>query len=120
MWLILLKYALSGLVIVAVTEVAKRSDRLGALIISLPLITIVSMIWIWYEAAAADKVEKVANHAAYTFWYVIPTLPMFLLFPWMIRKGFGFWACMGASLALTAVLLMITHLLLVRFGFKLL
>lgn len=92
------KYALTALVIVVVSEVAKRNDRLGALIASLPLVTIMVMIWLHVEK---QPELKIANHAYYTFWYVLPTMPMFLLMPWMIRKGFGFWPALGAGSLLT-------------------
>jgi hypothetical protein len=94
------KYAVTAAVIVLVSEVAKRSDRTGALIASLPLVTVLVMIWLHVEK---QPEAKIANHAYYTFWYVLPTLPMFLLMPWMIRKGFGFWPSLGAGCALTVV-----------------
>ena len=76
MYLLITKYAVTAFVIVLVSEIAKRSDRLGALIASLPLVTVMVMIWLHIENQGT---EKIANHAWYTFWYVLPTLPMFLL-----------------------------------------
>lgn len=107
------KYALTALVIVIVSEIAKRSDRLGALIASLPLVTVMVMIWLHAEKQPA---AKIANHAYYTFWYVIPTLPMFLLMPWMMRKGFGFWPALGAGCLLTLASFALAALVLRRFG----
>jgi hypothetical protein len=91
-WLIA-KYLLTAAVVVAVSEVAKRSDKLGGLIAALPLVTILAMIWMHIEQQSA---EKIGNHARYTFWYVVPTLPMFLLFP-MLLPRFGFWLALLAS-----------------------
>jgi hypothetical protein len=71
---LILKYAVTALVIVVVSEVAKRSDRAGALIASLPLVTVMAMIWLYVEK---QPDAKIANHAYYTFWYVLPTMPMF-------------------------------------------
>lgn len=96
---LIFKYAVTAAVIVAASELAKRSDRLGALILALPLMTILTMFWLFAENQAS---EKIANHAWYTFWYVIPTLPMFLLFPWLMGR-FGFYAAMGFSLGITLV-----------------
>lgn len=96
---LIFKYAVTAAVIVAASEIAKRSDKLGALILALPLMTIMTMFWLFAENQSN---EKIANHAWYTFWYVIPTLPMFLLFPWLLPR-LGFWGAMGASLGITGV-----------------
>ena len=88
MLFLIVKYAVTALVIVVVSEVAKRSDRAGALIASLPLVTVIAMIWLHVEK---QPETKIANHAYYTFWYVLPTLPMFLLMPWMMNRAVSFW-----------------------------
>src|SRR5215204_1714832 len=98
MLMLITKYAITSLVIVIVSEVAKRSDRVGALIASLPLVTVMVMIWLHIENQPSDKI---ANHAYYTFWYVLPTLPMFLLMPWMINRGVSFWLALLAGCATT-------------------
>ena len=81
MTFIIYKYLITAFIIVFVSEIAKRSDKLGALISSLPLVTILIMIWLYIEN---QSIEKIANHAYYTFWYVIPTLPMFLIIPYLL------------------------------------
>lgn len=88
MLLIAVKYAVTAFIIVLVSEIAKRFDRAGALISSLPLVTIMVMVWIQVET---QNTEKIAAHAYYTFWYVIPTLPMFLVMPSMLNQGINFW-----------------------------
>jgi F0F1-type ATP synthase assembly protein I len=113
MLVLVMKYAVTAFIVVAVSEVAKRSDRVGALIASLPLVTIMIMVWLHLEN---QKPEKIANHAYYTFWYVIPTLPMFLLMPWMMNRGNHFWVSLGASVLLTMVCFAITALIMKRFG----
>lgn len=80
---ILLKYLITAGVVVLVSELAKRSDKLGGLIAALPLVTVLTLIWLYVEHQPASKI---ANHAYYTFWYVLPTLPMFLLFPYLLPK----------------------------------
>lgn len=91
------KYLITAGLVVFISEVAKRNDKLGALIASLPLVTILTLFWLYFEKQSP---EKIANHAYYTFWYVIPTLPMFIAFPWLFAK-FGFGGAMGASVLLT-------------------
>ena len=116
MTFLIVKYAVTAFVIVLVSQVAKRSDRAGALIASLPLVTVMVMIWLHLEK---QPETKIANHAAYTFWYVLPTMPMFLLMPWMMRKGFGFWPALGAGSVLTFVCFALAAILLKRFGIEL-
>ncbi len=94
------KYLLTAALVVLVSELAKRSDQLGALLASLPLVTILTLIWLQLEKQPASKI---GNHAWYTFWYVLPTLPMFLLFPWLLAR-LGFWSALGASAVLTMLL----------------
>jgi uncharacterized membrane protein (GlpM family) len=94
---ILTKYLITAGLVVLISEVAKRSDKIGALIAALPLVTVLTLFWLYFENQSS---EKIANHAYYTFWYVIPTLPMFFLFPWLLAK-FGFWGAMGLSVLLT-------------------
>ena len=71
---IITKYFLTAAVVVLFSELAKRSDRLGGFVAALPLVTILALIWLYVEH---QPPEKIANHAWYTFWYVIPTLQMF-------------------------------------------
>lgn len=113
MALLITKYAITALVIVLVSEVAKRSDRAGALIVSLPLVTVMVMIWLHLEKQPA---AKIANHAYYTFWYVLPTMPMFLLMPWMMNRGVGFWPSLATGCGLTIVCFAVAAVTLKRFG----
>ncbi|HEY9445815.1 MAG TPA: DUF3147 family protein [Burkholderiales bacterium] len=92
------KYAVTAFVIVLVSEIAKRSDKLGALIASLPFVTVMVMIWLYVENQGT---AKIANHAYYTFWYVLPTLPMFLVMPWLLHRGMSFWLALASCIALT-------------------
>ncbi len=114
-WLIV-KYLLSAALVVAVSEFAKRSDKLGGLVAALPLITLLALIWLHLEA---QPMEKIANHARYTFWYVIPTLPMFLLFPWLLPR-LGFWPSLGLSAVFTVLCFAVFAAVLRRFGIELL
>ncbi|MBL8519001.1 MAG: DUF3147 family protein [Betaproteobacteria bacterium] len=97
-WLIT-KYLMTAAVVVIVSEAAKRSDRLGGLIAALPLVTVLALIWLHVEQ---QPLEKIANHARYTFWYVVPTLPMFLAFPFLLPR-LGFWPTLLASVVITVV-----------------
>src|SRR3989338_2375431 len=111
------KYAVTAFMIVLVSEVAKRTDRLGALIASLPLVTILVMVWLHLEKQGN---QKIGNHAYYTFWYVLPTLPMFLVMPWLMAKGVNFWVSLGICALVTFGCFVLTALVTRRFGVNLL
>ena len=113
---IIIKYLLTAGVVVLVSEFAKRSDKLGGLVAALPMITFLTLIWLYVEN---QSTQKIANHAWYTFWYVVPTLPMFLAFPFLLPR-IGFWPTMGASVMITLVCFVLFALVVKRFGIELL
>ena len=113
---IIFKYAITAGLVVLISEVAKRSDKLGGLIAALPLVTVLTLIWLFMEN---QSTEKIANHAWYTFWYVVPTLPMFLLFPWLLKR-MGFWSTMGISVIVTLVSFYLFAKLVKTYGIELL
>lgn len=113
---IIAKYLLTAAVVVIVSEVAKRSDKLGGLIAALPLVTFLALIWLYVER---QPVEKISNHAWYTFWYVVPTLPMFLAFPFL-HVRLGFWWTLGACVLITLLCFLGFAYLVKRMGVDLL
>jgi hypothetical protein len=113
---IITKYFLTAAVVVLVSELAKRSDKLGGLVAALPLVTVLTLVWLYIEK---QPPEKIANHARYTFWYVVPTLPMFLVFPALLPR-LGFWPTLLAGVIVTVVCFGLFALALRRFGIELL
>lgn len=111
-----IKYFITAAVVVLVSELAKANDKLGGLVAALPLVTVLALIWLYIEK---QPMSKIANHAYYTFWYVIPTLPMFLLFPYLLPK-LGFWPTLIASIAFTLVVFYVYAIALKQFGINLL
>lgn len=110
-----IKTVLSALIIVAVSEIAKRSPGLAALIASLPLISVLGMVWLWRDTG--DTV-RLAAHAEATFWYVLPSLPMFLVIPVMLRAGFNFYLALGIGIAITIALYFAMTAILAKFGMR--
>ncbi len=109
---IVTKYLITAGMVVLISEIAKRSDRLGGLIAALPLVTVLTLVWLYVES---QPTEKIANHAWYTFWYVLPTLPMFLVFGLLLPR-IGFWWTLAASLAITLVCFVVFAAVVKRFG----
>lgn len=98
------KYLITAALVVLVSEVAKRSDKLGALVASLPMVTVLTLIWLYVEKAPDTQIS---NHAYYTFWYVIPTLPMLLAFPFLMSR-FGFWMALLSGVMITFLSFLLT------------
>ncbi|TGK01408.1 DUF3147 family protein [Leptospira langatensis] len=113
---LILKYLTTAALVVLISEIARRNDRIGGLIAALPIVTLLTLLWLKFEDAGE---EKISNHAYYTFWFVLPTLPMFLVFP-KLNLLFGFWIALALSVVLTIVLFFMFVLVLNRFGIKLL
>ena len=113
---LLIKALLSGVIIAAVSEIAKRSPGFGALVASLPLVSILGMMWLWRDTHDA---QRMAAHAEGTFWFVLPSLPMFLLIPALLRRGVGFWPALAMGCALTIGLYLAMVWLGPRLGLKL-
>lgn len=113
---ILLKAAVSGILIAAASEVARRYPGFGALIASVPLVSVLGMIWLWHDSRDS---ALLADHAAATLWFVVPSLPMFALIPWLLRAGVPFWLSLGLGCLLTVVLYGAVVALAPRLGLRL-
>jgi hypothetical protein len=113
---LLIKAAISGVIVAIVSEVAKRYPGFGALIASLPLVSVLGMMWLWHDK---PDVPNMAAHVDATFWFVLPSLPMFLLMPWLLRNGTSFWASLAIGCALTIALYLAMTWLGPKFGLKL-
>jgi hypothetical protein len=113
MYYLAVKAIVSGILIAAASEVAKRYPGFGALIASLPVVSVLGMIWLWHDRM------NMAAHAQATFWFVLPSLPLFLLIPVLLRHGIGFWPALAAGCCLTVLLYIAMVLALRRFGIAL-
>ena len=98
---LLIKAAISGVLIAIISEVARRQPGWGGLLASLPLTSVLAMMWLWRDTGDADKV---AAQAIATFWFFLPSVPMFLVIPLLLRSGVGFWVTLLLSCALTILL----------------
>ncbi len=107
------KALLAGAIIATISAVAQRLPAMGALMASLPLVSILGMIFLW---SARPDSANMAIHSEATFWYVLPSLPMFLFIPWLLRQGIGFWTALLAGCVLTVVLYSAMTLIGRRFG----
>ncbi len=115
MLFIFFKIVITASIIVLVSEIAKINDRLGGMIAALPLTTFLILFWMNYENVSDNKIS---NHMIYTLIYLIPTIPMFLIFPFCINK-FGFWATILICLGITFISILLVHQVSKKFNFNL-
>ena len=97
----IIKVPASGLSVAVVATIARRYPGFGGLVASLPLVLLLGMIWLRQDTR--DPVTRAA-HARATFWFVLPSLPMFLLIPVLLERGWSFWAALFAGCMLTIAL----------------
>ena len=116
MWGLVAKALLAGAMIAAIAELGKRLPAMAALVASLPLVSVLGMIFLW---SARPDAENMAVHAQATFWYVIPSLPMFMLIPFMLRSGVHFWLALAIGCAVTVGLYLLMMQIGPRFGLRL-
>jgi hypothetical protein len=116
MYYLALKALISGVLIAIASSIAKRYPGFGALVASLPLVSVLGMIWLWSEK---PDVENMAAHSSATFWYVLPSLPMFLVIPALLRTGVTFWLALAFGCLITMALYGLLTWLAPRFGLQL-
>jgi hypothetical protein len=97
-----IKAGLSGLLAAGIAEIARRYPGWGGLVASLPLTSLLAMMWLWRDTGGDGA--QVAALSASIFWFILPSLPMFFIIPAMLRAGVGFWPTMAAAIAATLAL----------------
>ena len=95
------KAALSGLIVAAVSEVARRNPGWGGLLASLPLTSLLAMVWLWRDSGDSVRVAELSQS---TLWFILPSLPLFVVLPALLRSGMAFWAAMAVVVAGTLAL----------------
>jgi hypothetical protein len=98
---VLLKAALSGLIVAAASEVARRWPGWGALIVSLPLVSLLTFIWLWVDTREPQRIAELSQS---TFWFFLPSMPLFLVLPMLLRSGMQFWLALTIACAITIAL----------------
>ena len=111
----IIKVVITSLLIVAISELSKRSSLLGAIFASLPLTSVLAMLWLYIDT---KDVAKVTGLATSIFWLVIPSLVFFISLPILLKKGLNFYLSMGLSISVTAGSYLLMIAILARFGIK--
>ena len=98
LWQYALKIALTAVVVIAVAEIGKRSSFWAAVLASLPLTSLLAFVWLYLDTGDAQRVAALSYGI---FWLILPSIPLFLLLPWLLRYGVGFWPSLAAACVTT-------------------
>jgi hypothetical protein len=112
----ILKFFVSAFIIVLVSEIAKRSSGFAALIASLPLTSLLAIIWLHIDGSESTQIAELSSQI---FWLVLPSLVFFLVLPLLLKQGIGFWPSLAFSATATIVCYFALLPLLRRFGVQL-
>ena len=104
------------MIVSAVSEIARRYPGWGGLLASLPLTSLLAMLWLWRDSGDAEKVAELSQS---TIWFFVPSVPLFIALPLLIRSGIGFWASMAIVVAGTLALYALMFWAAPRLGLKL-
>ena len=91
---------MTTILIVAISEIARRSSLIGAILASVPLVSVLAMIWLYIDTKDVNKVSALASSV---FWLVLPSLALFLVLPLLLKHGMNFYLSLGISVAITVV-----------------
>jgi len=111
-----LKFSVSALIIVLISEIAKRHSGFAALIASLPLTSLLAIIWLHIDGSESTQI---AAFSGQVFWLVLPSLLFFLVLPLLLKQGLGFWLSLGISATATITCYFVLLPLLRRLGVQL-
>ena len=98
---LIVKAAVSGILIAVASEVARRWPGWGALIVSLPLVSLLTFVWLWVDTRDPARIAELSQS---TFWFFLPSMPLFLVLPALLRSGVSFWLALLVACALTIAL----------------
>ena len=104
---LLIKIIVTAGLIVLISEIAKINDKIGGLIAAMPIMTLLVILWMYYDG---NSDEKISSHMSYTLLYIVPTIPMFIVFPFVISK-FGFYIAFLISILVTVISVTILNFL---------
>ena len=113
---LIVRAIVTAMLVVLIASVARKNPGLGGLIASIPLVSTLGMVWLWHDTQDA---AKVADYSMSALIYFLPSIPMFVLIPLLLRQGFGFWPVLAAALAMTMALYWLTSRIAASYGMEL-
>jgi hypothetical protein len=110
------KLIITTLLIVLISEISKRSSFIGAVLASIPLVSVLAMIWLYVDTKDVSKISELSTSI---FWLVLPSLSLFVALPLLLKQGVSFSWSMTASIGITILSYWLMISVLNYFGVKL-
>lgn len=98
MWQFVAKILVTVAVVIAVSEVGKRSSLWGAVLASLPLTSLLAFVWLYVDTGNTQAIASLSHSI---FWLVLASLPLFIILPLLLRTGVSFWWALSAACTVT-------------------
>ena len=111
-----IKILITTALIVIISEVSKLSTFVGAILASIPLVSVLAMLWLYHDTKDVVKVSALATSV---FWLVLPSLVLFISLPLLIKQGLHFYLSISISILLTISAYWLMLFVLEHFGIKL-
>lgn len=112
----ILKVAITAILIVAISEISKRSSLIGAILASVPIVSVLAMVWLYQDTKDINKISELSMGI---FWLVIPSLALFIALPLLLKQGVNFYLSLIISIGITATCYYLMVMMLEQFGIKL-
>lgn len=111
-----IKVLVTTALIVIISEISKRSTLVGAILASVPLVSVLAMLWLYIDT---KDIEKISELSSSIFWLVLPSLVLFILLPIFLKIGWGFYLSIGAAIVATVASYFAMVMALNHFGVRL-
>lgn len=112
----IVKIIITALLVVLIAEISKRSSLIASILASVPLVSVLAMVWLYIDTKDTDKISALSTGI---FWLVIPSLALFVSLPVLLRKEINFYISMGTAIVITVICYYIMIVVLEKFGIKL-
>lgn len=96
----LVKIAVTSTVVVIISEISRRSSLAGAVLASVPIVSVLAMIWLYVDTRDVTQVSALSRDIV---WLVLPSLVLFVLLPLLLKRGVGFYPSLSVSIGATVL-----------------
>ncbi|MDD2265420.1 DUF3147 family protein [Sulfuricurvum sp.] len=112
----IIKIVITTFLIVLISEISKRSSFIGALLASIPLMSVLAMLWLYVDTKDVSKISMLSTSI---FWLVLPSLALFVTLPFLLKQGINFYLSLSVSIIVTMLCYWLMVTVLNQYGIKL-
>ena len=94
----IVKIITSLFLIILISEISKRNTFIASIIASLPLVSIIAIIWLYFDT---KDIYKIISLSQGIFWLVIPSLLFIVMLPILLKIEINFFISIIISIIAT-------------------